>query len=62
MREVTREMTMKAGQKCTAIRKAIVPAAHAEAVVEALKRGAHERWSSGIRGSTTFAWDPSRRC
>jgi oxepin-CoA hydrolase/3-oxo-5,6-dehydrosuberyl-CoA semialdehyde dehydrogenase len=37
VREVTREMTTKAGQKCTAIRKAIVPAAHADAVVEALK-------------------------
>jgi oxepin-CoA hydrolase/3-oxo-5,6-dehydrosuberyl-CoA semialdehyde dehydrogenase len=37
VREVTREMTVKAGQKCTAIRKAIVPAAHADAVVEALK-------------------------
>lgn len=37
VREVTREMTTKAGQKCTAIRKAIVPAAHADAVAEALK-------------------------
>jgi oxepin-CoA hydrolase / 3-oxo-5,6-dehydrosuberyl-CoA semialdehyde dehydrogenase len=37
VREVTREMTTKAGQKCTAIRKAIVPAAHADAVVQAIK-------------------------
>jgi oxepin-CoA hydrolase/3-oxo-5,6-dehydrosuberyl-CoA semialdehyde dehydrogenase len=37
VREVTREMTAKAGQKCTAIRKAIVPASQAHAVVEALK-------------------------
>ncbi len=37
VREVTREMTTKAGQKCTAIRKAIVPAAQADVVVEALK-------------------------
>jgi oxepin-CoA hydrolase / 3-oxo-5,6-dehydrosuberyl-CoA semialdehyde dehydrogenase len=37
VREVTREMTAKAGQKCTAIRKALVPAAHADAVVQALK-------------------------
>jgi oxepin-CoA hydrolase/3-oxo-5,6-dehydrosuberyl-CoA semialdehyde dehydrogenase len=37
VREVTREMTAKAGQKCTAIRKAIVPAAHADAVVQAIK-------------------------
>jgi oxepin-CoA hydrolase/3-oxo-5,6-dehydrosuberyl-CoA semialdehyde dehydrogenase len=37
VREVVREMTAKAGQKCTAIRKAIVPAAHADAVVDAIK-------------------------
>ncbi|HEY0942884.1 MAG TPA: phenylacetic acid degradation bifunctional protein PaaZ [Steroidobacter sp.] len=37
VREVAREMTTKAGQKCTAIRKAIVPAAYADAVAEALK-------------------------
>ena len=37
VREVIREMTVKAGQKCTAIRKAIVPAAIAADVVEALK-------------------------
>jgi oxepin-CoA hydrolase/3-oxo-5,6-dehydrosuberyl-CoA semialdehyde dehydrogenase len=37
VREVAREMTVKAGQKCTAIRKAIVPAAQAEAVIEALR-------------------------
>src|SRR5579863_4486968 len=37
VREVVREMTVKAGQKCAAIRKAIVPAAHAAAVLEALR-------------------------
>jgi oxepin-CoA hydrolase/3-oxo-5,6-dehydrosuberyl-CoA semialdehyde dehydrogenase len=37
VREVVREMTVKAGQKCTAIRKAIVPAASAGEVVEAVK-------------------------
>lgn len=36
VREVVREMTAKAGQKCTAIRKAIVPAPMAASVVEAL--------------------------
>jgi oxepin-CoA hydrolase / 3-oxo-5,6-dehydrosuberyl-CoA semialdehyde dehydrogenase len=36
VREVVREMTTKAGQKCTAIRKAIVPAACADAVSVAL--------------------------
>jgi oxepin-CoA hydrolase / 3-oxo-5,6-dehydrosuberyl-CoA semialdehyde dehydrogenase len=37
VREVVREMTTKAGQKCTAIRKAIVPQAQLAAVVEALR-------------------------
>jgi oxepin-CoA hydrolase / 3-oxo-5,6-dehydrosuberyl-CoA semialdehyde dehydrogenase len=37
VREVVREMTAKAGQKCTAIRKALVPAALAGDVVEALR-------------------------
>jgi oxepin-CoA hydrolase/3-oxo-5,6-dehydrosuberyl-CoA semialdehyde dehydrogenase len=37
VREVVREMTVKAGQKCTAIRKAIVPREQVGAVVEALK-------------------------
>jgi len=37
VREVVREMTTKAGQKCTAIRKAIVPALHADAVAQALQ-------------------------
>jgi len=37
VREVVREMTSKAGQKCTAIRKAIVPAAQAGAVLEAIR-------------------------
>ena len=37
VREVAREMTVKAGQKCTAIRKAIVPAAIANDVIGALQ-------------------------
>jgi 3,4-dehydroadipyl-CoA semialdehyde dehydrogenase len=36
VREVVREMTVKAGQKCTAIRRAFVPAQHAAAAAEAL--------------------------
>jgi 3,4-dehydroadipyl-CoA semialdehyde dehydrogenase len=36
VREVAREMTVKAGQKCTAIRRAFVPRAQAEAVTQAL--------------------------
>jgi len=37
VKEVVREMTVKAGQKCTAIRKALVPVAQSKAVVEALQ-------------------------
>lgn len=37
IKEVAREMTVKAGQKCTAIRRAIVPAARMDAVTEALR-------------------------
>jgi oxepin-CoA hydrolase/3-oxo-5,6-dehydrosuberyl-CoA semialdehyde dehydrogenase len=37
VKEVVREMTVKAGQKCTAIRKALVPAAMAGDVVSALQ-------------------------
>ena len=38
IKEVAREMTVKAGQKCTAIRRAIVPAGRVEAVGAALKQ------------------------
>jgi len=37
VREVVREMTVKAGQKCTAIRKAIVPADRVQDVVDGLR-------------------------
>ena len=36
VREVAREMTVKSGQKCTAIRRAIVPRRHLDAVAERL--------------------------
>ncbi|MFY8084240.1 MAG: phenylacetic acid degradation bifunctional protein PaaZ [Rubrivivax sp.] len=36
VKEVAREMTVKAGQKCTAIRRVIVPRRHLEAVAERL--------------------------
>jgi oxepin-CoA hydrolase / 3-oxo-5,6-dehydrosuberyl-CoA semialdehyde dehydrogenase len=38
IKEVTREMTTKAGQKCTAIRRSIVPAGLEEAVITALSK------------------------
>ncbi|MBD3655010.1 MULTISPECIES: phenylacetic acid degradation bifunctional protein PaaZ [Marinobacter] len=37
IKEVAREMTVKAGQKCTAIRRVLVPKAQVEAVSEKLK-------------------------
>ena len=37
VREVAREMTVKAGQKCTAIRRIIVPAGRVDAVITALR-------------------------
>ncbi|MEJ6005385.1 phenylacetic acid degradation bifunctional protein PaaZ [Paucibacter sp. AS339] len=37
VKEVAREMTAKTGQKCTAIRRAIVPTRHIDAVAEALR-------------------------
>jgi oxepin-CoA hydrolase/3-oxo-5,6-dehydrosuberyl-CoA semialdehyde dehydrogenase len=42
VREVVREMTVKAGQKCTAIRKAIVPRPFAAEVVSALQAALRE--------------------
>lgn len=36
IKEVAREMTVKAGQKCTAIRRAMAPAQHLDAVQDAL--------------------------
>ena len=38
IKEVVREMTVKAGQKCTAIRRTIVPAATVDDVIAALKK------------------------
>ncbi len=49
VREVAREMTVKAGQKCTAIRRVIAPRAHTEALIAAL----------GDRLAGTAVGDPS---
>lgn len=38
VKEVAREMTVKAGQKCTAIRRSLVPSQYADAVIEALRQ------------------------
>src|SRR5579859_5233504 len=37
IKEVAKEMTVKAGQKCTAIRRALAPSTHVEAVIDALR-------------------------
>ena len=42
VKEVVREMTVKAGQKCTAIRRAFVPAASIDAAETALKKSLAE--------------------
>ncbi|MFN5385656.1 MAG: phenylacetic acid degradation bifunctional protein PaaZ [Bacteroidota bacterium] len=47
VKEVVREMTVKAGQKCTAIRRILVPEAYAEAVAAAVK----EKISSTVIGN-----------
>ena len=49
VKEVAREMTVKAGQKCTAIRRAIVPRRHLDAVTERL----------GARLAKTVVGDPA---
>jgi oxepin-CoA hydrolase/3-oxo-5,6-dehydrosuberyl-CoA semialdehyde dehydrogenase len=37
IKEVAKEMTVKAGQKCTAIRRALAPSPHIDAVISALR-------------------------
>lgn len=37
VKEVVKEMTVKTGQKCTAIRRAMAPSAHVQAVIDALR-------------------------
>lgn len=43
IRQLVAEMTTKAGQKCTAIRRAIVPTGHADAVIGAVRSRIEER-------------------
>jgi len=42
VKEVANEMTVKAGQKCTAIRRTIVPKERVDDVIEALKKRLHK--------------------
>jgi oxepin-CoA hydrolase / 3-oxo-5,6-dehydrosuberyl-CoA semialdehyde dehydrogenase len=50
VKEVAREMTVKSGQKCTAIRRAIVPRQHIDAVAQKLRE----------RLAKTVVGDPAR--
>ncbi len=50
VREVAKEMTQKAGQKCTAIRRALVPAGLVDAAAEALAA----RLSNTVTGNPRF--------
>jgi 3,4-dehydroadipyl-CoA semialdehyde dehydrogenase len=73
VREVVREMTVKAGQKCTAIRRIFVPAAEADAIADALAaklkgtkvgdpRAADTRMGPVVtRGQQAAAFDGIRR-
>lgn len=57
VKEVVHEMTQKAGQKCTAIRRVIVPEDRAQAVVEAL-RGRLEKVVIGDPSAEGVAMGP----
>jgi 3,4-dehydroadipyl-CoA semialdehyde dehydrogenase len=73
VREVVREMTVKAGQKCTAIRRIFVPAGEADAIADALAaklkgtkvgdpRAADTRMGPVVtRGQQAAAFDGIRR-
>ena len=53
VKEVSREMTAKAGQKCTAIRRIIVPEARQEALIEALSARLSKTVIGDPRAETT---------
>ncbi|WP_299030790.1 phenylacetic acid degradation bifunctional protein PaaZ [uncultured Sulfitobacter sp.] len=53
IREAHREMTTKAGQKCTAIRRIMAPAAHVDAVIEALSAKLSQTVIGDPRDATT---------
>src|SRR5919112_699212 len=50
VKEVAREMTVKGGKKCTAIRRAMAPAEHIDAVEEALRQRLGQGGIGGPRG------------
>ena len=56
VKEVAREMTVKAGQKCTAIRRAMAPAQHLDAVAGGAVRAARQGAGSAIRARRACRW------
>ncbi len=58
IKEVVREMTVKAGQKCTAIRRTIVPASMVEDSRWRPSRSASMASRSETPALTASAWDP----
>ena len=56
VKEVVNEMTVKAGQKCTAIRRAMAPAEHLDAVEAAIRDRLASRSRSATRATRTAAW------
>ena len=56
VKEVAREMTVKAGQKCTAIRRAIVPRQHLDAVADETARAAGQGGGGRPGRSRPCAW------
>ena len=59
VKEVVREMTAKAGQKCTAIRRTLVPESALEDVIVGARQATrldHRRRSGGRWGSHGSAW------
>ena len=55
VKEVAREMTVKAGQKCTAIRRVIAPRDHVQALVQALSERLNKT-ALGLPGMRIRAW------
>ncbi len=65
IKEVHREMTVKAGQKCTAIRRIIAPEGRVEAVIEALqgrmaKTSIGDPQAEGVRMGSLVSLDQQR--
>ena len=58
--DVVRDMTQKTGQKCTAIRRVLVPGRQARRRVRRAARAARRRSRSAIRRARTSAWARSR--